>query len=188
MKTILCIISASVAVAVCGQTNTLLTNDVVIGNRNLSFSIEDYGNTNGAREVFSDSRLSWVLHNPTEKYSRVHSEGLERTFSLKLFDNQGHEMSLTDYGKGMNSGPFPLPKTGSIHFIGLPPGDVSVRDFSSIDKLFQIPKPGDYTFEARYWYIEIGPGQWKLSDPVRLTVIKRPDKNANVGMTNAPSQ
>ena len=162
MKTIVCLILASVTFSAFTQTNTLLTNDIAIGNRNVSFSIRDYSNTNGETEVLSNDALSWILRNTTDKDGKVHWEGIEHTFSVKLFDAQGHEVMFTDYGKQMNSGPFPLPKTGSIHLIGLSPNKVSVRDFPPIDKLFQIPKPGDYTFEARYWYIEIGTGKWRL--------------------------
>lgn len=163
------------ALSAIADADTALTNDVAIGNRHLCFIIEDHNSTNGSREVSSEKPLSWILHNPTTNYANVHWQKLDWTFSLRLLDNQGHEVSLTDYGKEMNSGPKPFPATASIHLIGLQPGQTAVMDFTSIDKLFKIPNPGEYIFEARYWYIEIGSnGKWKLSDPVRLKVIKRP--------------
>ena len=176
------------AFTTCAQTNTFLTNDVIIGNRNVCFAIKDYRSTNGDKEIFSERLLSWILHNPTTNYANVHWQKLEQTFSVKLFDSQRQEVPLTDYGKEMNSGPRPLPTTGSIHFIGLQPGQTEVMDFTSIDRLFRFPKPGEYIFEARYWYIEIGShGRWKLSEPVRLKVINRAIAKASMDATNRPS-
>jgi hypothetical protein len=181
------VLISALTLAVVAQTNIFLTNDIAIGNRNVWFIIKDYGSTNGDKTVFADKPLNWILYNPTEKFGNVHWQSLERTFSLKLFDSQAHEVPLTDYGKEMNSGPRPLPATGSIHMIPLPPKDVSVRDFPSIDQLFQIPKPGDYIFEARYWYRDATKKEWTLSDPARLKVIKQAREKMDAEITNASS-
>jgi|ERR1035437_3186710 hypothetical protein len=178
------------------QVDVALTNHVPLRNRGLSFSISDGSKQDdiarfSTKEVFSDVRLVWALDNTAEKEIGIRSPGVQpTTFLLRLFDNAGKEVPLTEFGKYISGGPRTNHVTvaESIHFIRLSPGQTSIQYFYRIDWLFQIPKPGDYTFEARYWYIEIAPRQWKLSDPVRLKVIKRPDKNANVGMTNAPSQ
>ena len=189
MKTIFCLFFASVAFTAHPQTNILLTNDVAIGNRNISFTIKNYSSANGEKEVLADDSLSWILRNPTDKDGKVHWEGMNHTFSLRLFDGQGNEMALTDDGKQMNSGPLPLPKTGSIHLMGLPPGGTKVMDFPALTNLFLFPKPGGYTFEARYWYIENGSHeQWKLSEPVRLKVIELPTESKSVVSTNGFSR
>lgn len=194
--TVFCTLWAEVASA---QTNMPLANHVLIGNKGVCFSITDEGYTGSTnltnwffdKQIFADAPLHWILDNATNKHEAFVFQRIQHTFSVNLLDTNGNEVPLTDYGQKMNSGPIihHWPIAASVHMIGLQPGKVDDMDFPALRNLFFIPSEGDYTFEARYWYIPIGSGsKWQLSDPVRLKVIKRPDKRTDGGVTNTPKQ
>jgi len=171
----------AVALSCGAQTNPLFTNHVPIGNRGLSFTITDETNSNHAMwfsdtYLFSDVPLYWILDNTTNVDAKMHFDGFHHAFALKLFDQNGNEMPLTDFGKKMVSGPPAYDDVASdIHFIGLSQGLVDKMDFPRIDTLFEMPKPGEYVFEARYWYQPLDKKiwSWELSDPIRLKVEKK---------------
>ena len=180
MKIVITALTTVVLVVAAAEPNFSPTNHVWIGNRDLCFSISDETADKGDktrffdREIFSDVPLFWILHNPTTNTANTHSLGVQRTFALKLFDSQGREIPLTEYGSSMNLGP-KTSRSGSesVHFFSLSPDQVDVRDFPIIDRLFQIPATGNYLLEVRFWYRDKSLKQWQRSDPVRLKVIKR---------------
>ena len=186
MKTILIFCpTLLVSLTMYAQTNGSLTNHVPIGNRGISFTISDETKSQSEsvwffdKEILSDASLRWILHNPTTNHANVHFQGINHTFSLKLFDERGHEVPLTTDGTNMILGPIVNTNhiiAGNVRFIGLSPGDIEVMDFPSVDKLFEIPHPGGYVLEARYWYrdLVVRPSKWQLSEPIRLKVIKLP--------------
>lgn len=139
--------------------------------------------------MFADVPLYWILSNVTNRHSGLVYQGMEHTFSLKLFATSGVEIPLTEYGKRMNVGPHPWGLANSVHLLGLNNGEFELRNFPALTNFFQIPRAGEYLFEARYWYLpnNAGLSGWQLSEPVRLEVIKRPDKITSSEVTNAPS-
>jgi len=173
------------AFAANAQTNIFLANDVPIDDRGVSFVLTDEpftGVTNrytqfNDKEILADVPLIWILHNTTNRDSVLVSQGIEHVFSLKLFDLHGREIPLTKMGKTMNSGPIihRKPIAASIHGTRLLPGGSEDYNFPALTNLFQIPRAGEYIFEARYWFTtDSSLKEWQLSDPARLKVIMRP--------------
>jgi hypothetical protein len=184
MKKTTCLFFALILIKTHAQTNLTLTNHIVIGNSGICLSI---ANQVPDKEVMANSPLYWILDNTTSnQFTSVCFIGMEHAFSTKLFDSQGHIVPLTDYGTQMNSGPVVTNHLYTSHrtFQG-------VRDFPSVEKLFRISASGAYILEVRYWYWDYWTKtnkQFRLTDPVRLKVIKRPDKVINVGITNSLGQ
>jgi hypothetical protein len=189
------------AVIICSlntgaQTKATLTNHILIGNRNLYFSISDEiaEKTPTARffdeQVFADAPLFWVLHNQSTNYANVHFQGLDHTFEFKLTNAKGEELPLTDHGRRLNSGPIlhtNRPIASSIHFISLVSQQVDVRNIPAVEKMFKIPKSGTFLLEVRYWYRDMAFKDWRLSDPVRLKVTNRHLEKTSALISSTPT-
>jgi len=184
MKIILTIFLLTISNStVWGQFSTNLINHVAIGDRGISFSISDekYEKDEIKQlfdlEIVASAPLFWILQNTTNRDANVHFEGIDHAFAFKLYDYNGQEVPLSDYGKSMSVGPINYSNrifTG-IRFIGVSKNGVSIRDFPSVDKLFNISNSGGYLLEVKYWHSNLASKElkWELSEPVRLKVVKK---------------
>jgi hypothetical protein len=187
MKTFIYHFASIILFAALARSDTLLVNHVEINGKGIRFTLTDEpfaGATNWSKQfsddqIFADAPLFWILQNTTNKDAVLVDQGIQHTFSLKLFDFRGDEIPPTDYGKWMNSGPVipHKPVAASVHLMRLSPGQINDMTFPALTNVFRFSDAGQYTFEARYWFMNNTITNWQLSAPVRIKVIKRPDKN-----------
>jgi hypothetical protein len=169
--------------AVCIATQTIATsnaasvsNEVVIPYSGLHLLLSGQHTarvpTGGAAVVLpAEDPLYVELQNTTGSDIRYRWLGIERSFSCRLTDRSGQEVPTTDLGEALSAGPLGEEKTYAARFRTIRSGATQEFKFPSVDRLFQLPSPGEYLLELRYWYHEKNSRGYRKSQPMLMLVV-----------------